>query len=93
MSERNPVSGPEGFYVTVQRQAVGGVRTGLLLGPYDTKLEAEARVDAGRRLAYEADPFTAFDAFGVTRLVMKPGAELPAGKLNSRHAAGQAAAS
>jgi hypothetical protein len=90
----NDTTGAEGFYVTVQRQAAGGrVRTGWLLGPYDTKLEAEARVDAGRRLAYEADPRTEWDAFGVTRLVMKPGAELPAGKLNSRHAAGQAAAS
>ena len=75
-------AGLEGFYVTVQRTCGPNVRTGYLLGPHATKEQAEARVSLGRRLAYQVDAKTAFDAFGVTRMVMRPGAELPAGALN-----------
>jgi hypothetical protein len=67
--------GAAGFYVTMKR----GSRTAWLLGPHDSKAEAEARVPVARRLARDVDPFTAFDAFGVTRVVMKPGATLPLG--------------
>jgi hypothetical protein len=70
--------GAEGFYVTVKR----GSRTGYLLGPHGTYDEADARVPEGRRLAGQVDPFTAFDGFGVTRVRMHPGAELPPGVLN-----------
>lgn len=70
--------GAEGFYVTVRRDS----RTGFLLGPHDSKEAAEQRVPAGRKLAELVDPFTAFDGFGVTRVVMQPGADLPPGKLN-----------
>jgi hypothetical protein len=76
----------EGFYVTVIRNPGPRQRVGLLLGPCASKAEAEERVTEGRRLAHDADPFTAFDPFGVTRVQMKPGAELPAGKLNGRAA-------
>ena len=75
---RRPGAGPEGYCVTVRR----GSRTGYLLGPYRSKDEAEARVPDGRRLAGQADPFTAFDGFGVTHVVMQPGALLPPGVLN-----------
>ena len=75
-------SGPEGFYVTVQRSCGPNVRTGYLLGPHDTKEQAEARVSLGRQLAHRVDAKTAFDAFGVTRMVMRAGADLPAGVLN-----------
>jgi hypothetical protein len=71
-------TGPEGFYATMQR----GSRTAYLLGPYATKAEAEAHVGQSRQLAVDVDPFAAFDGFGVTRIVMKPGAQLPPGKLN-----------
>ena len=71
-------AGPEGYYVTVRRAG----RTGHLPGPHPGKEEAEARVPEGRRLAGQADPSTAFDGFGVTRVVMRPGAQLPPGVLN-----------
>jgi hypothetical protein len=75
--------GAEGFYVTMKR----GARTAYLLGPYPDKATAECHVTAGSDLACQVDPFAGFDAFGVTRVVMKPGASLPAGKLNAMHAA------
>lgn len=71
-------SGPEGFYVTVK----DGPRTGVLLGPYDTKDEAESRVKDGKRLAESVNSRAFWYAYGVTRVVMQPGADLPAGKLN-----------
>lgn len=75
----------EGFYVTVQRaKAGGGVRTGFLLGPYPTHGEALAKVDLGRRLARDADPWTAFDAFGTSKVTTPAGTALPPGKLNQR---------
>jgi hypothetical protein len=80
-------SGPEGFYVTVIRHPGPAQRVGWLLGPYSTRADAESDVCTGRRLAHDADPFTAFDAFGVTRVVMQPGAPLRRGVLNDRAAA------
>jgi hypothetical protein len=71
------------YYVTIMR----GARVGRLLGPYDTKEEADQRVPDARRLAAEADPFAAFDAFGVTGM---EGREYPHGKLNGMLAAGTA---
>ena len=62
------------YYVTIMR----GARVGRLLGPYDTKEEAEQRVPDARRLAAEVDPFAAFDAFGVTGM---EGREYPPGML------------
>ncbi|WP_054565872.1 hypothetical protein [Frankia sp. R43] len=70
----------EAFYVTVLR----GRATGCLLGPYDTREEAEANVDRANRAARELDPWCGFDAFGVTRVVPRPGRVLPAGYLNQR---------
>jgi hypothetical protein len=81
-----PATGLSGFYATVQRNIPGGVRTGLVLGPYDTHDEAAAHVPAARRLAVDVDPWAAFDAFGVSHVVMKPGAPLPQGTLNRRAA-------
>jgi len=52
---------PNVFYVTVRN----GNRTGLLLGPYPTKGEADAQVDRGRRLAYAADKWAWFYNYGV----------------------------
>lgn len=77
-----PVTGESGYYATVQRQAGNTAKTGLLLGPYDDYASADAQVPLARELAYEVDPRTHFDKFGVSRLDMKPGAALPAGVLN-----------
>jgi hypothetical protein len=54
-----------------------GSRTAYLLGPFGAKDAAEAYVNEGRALVLEVDAFAAFDAFGVSRVVMKPGAKLP----------------
>ena len=66
-----------GFYVTV---ADGG-KVGALLGPYGTKGEAEADVPEGKRLAEAVNDRAIWYAYGVTKVTMKPGADLPAGKL------------
>jgi hypothetical protein len=71
-------AGAEGFYVTVQDAG----RTGFLLGPYDSKSEAESNVKLGQRLAEQVNDRAFWYAYGVTRVVMKPGIDLPAGKLN-----------
>jgi hypothetical protein len=68
-----------GFYASIER----GSRHGLLLGPYPTRAEASSHVDEARRLAGKVDSFTAFDGFGVTRAVARPGHELPKGRLNA----------
>lgn len=75
-------NGPEGFYVTVK----DGPRTGILLGPYGSKDEAESHVRLGKRLAEQVNDRAIWYAYGVTRVMMQPGAELPQGKLN--HLAG-----
>jgi len=52
------------FYVTVRREK----RTGWLLGPYATHQEAIDNLSRGLKLAIEADPWAAFDAFGTCSL-------------------------
>jgi len=78
-------TGPVGFYVTLRRKTGPGrePRTALLLGPYDTKDQAEGKVWRGRMLAPKADGRAAFDAYGVTKVTKQPGGELPEGKLNA----------
>jgi len=68
-----------GFYCTMLR----GERVAWLAGPFDTKQAAEARLRDAREAAEAADPWSAFDAFGVTRLE-RPVAALPYGVLNER---------
>lgn len=69
----------EKFYVTLIR----GRRTARLLGPFGTREEAEGLVDKARILAGEVDPFTGFDAFGVSKWRLPEGAtEWPQGRLN-----------
>ena len=75
---------PDGFYVTVIRNPGPRQRVGLLLGPHATQAEAEEHLPAGRQAAVEVDPWAAFDSFGVTRLQMPAGRDLPAGVLNDR---------
>ena len=72
------MSGLEGFYVTVK----DGARTGCLLGPFGSKEEAEGKVRLGKRLAEQVNSRAIWYAYGVTRMVMQPGAGLPQGKLN-----------
>ncbi len=66
-----------GFYVSVEDHG----RHGMLLGPYTTKGEAEADVPLGKRLAERANSRAIWYAYGVTKVTMQPGADLPAGKL------------
>lgn len=74
-------------YVTV-RDAFAGEdgRTALALGPFRTRGEAEARVEAVRRFVSGrrfSDVFsTAFLAFGTSRVTMPRGKAAPVGKLN-----------
>ncbi len=49
------------FYCSV----VNGDRRGYLLGPYETKGEADANVNRARELAETADPYAHFYLFGV----------------------------
>jgi hypothetical protein len=70
-------AGPEGFYVSVEDNG----RHGLLLGPYADKAAAEADVPLGKRLAESVNDRAVWYAYGVTRVTVKPGAVLPAGKL------------
>lgn len=73
-----------GFYVTVRRDQPHGAKVGWLLGPYADKETAEAKVKPARDLAYEIDPRTHFDAFGVTRIERHSERPLPPGVLNGR---------
>jgi hypothetical protein len=73
-----PEPGPAGFYVTVKDAG----RTGWLLGPYDSKAEAEGKVTLGAKLAGQHDDRAHFYAYGVARLAMRPGQALPKGILN-----------
>lgn len=66
-----------GFYVTV---ADGG-KVGVLLGPYGTKEAAEADVPLGKRLAESVNSRAIWYAYGVTKVTMKPGQDLPQGRL------------
>ena len=73
----------EGFYASVQRPQPGrpaDVQTGLLLGPYDTKAEADQHVPDARKLAEMVDPRACWYTYGVTRVVHDT---LPEGRLNT----------
>lgn len=70
------------FYVTMVRDG----RTARLAGPFDSKEEAEAHVEPARKLASEIDPFSDFDAFGVSAITS---AEHRPGTLNDRLAVGK----
>jgi hypothetical protein len=89
VSDTGPAAGegPEGFFVTVIRNPGPRQKVGVLLGLYASRDEAAPHVAEGRRLAHNVDPRTAFDSFGVTRVKMPPGEDLPAGVLNARAAA------
>ncbi len=52
------------FYVSADT----GRAYGILLGPYNTKKEAEAKVQLGSRLARDKYAEAAFYGFGVTRV-------------------------
>jgi len=53
-----------GYYVTVSDAG----RVGFLAGPYDTHVEALAKVDEAAERAEGADPWAHFYAFGTTRV-------------------------
>lgn len=72
-----------GFYASV----MDGVRTGLLLGPYDTHDEAMAVVDTAAELAETVDPRAHFYSFGTAKVTAD---RLPKGRLN--HLIGRTAA-
>jgi hypothetical protein len=64
--------GERKFYVTMVR----GDRVARLAGPFDTKAEADAMVSRAQQAANDADPRSAFDAFGVSAVTStdhKPG--------------------
>lgn len=65
------------YYVTVIR----GKRVGWLYGPLPSKSSAETMVAPVRKLASAIDPWTDFDAFGVTKL---EGSVLRQGVLNTK---------
>ena len=66
----------EGFYVTVKR----GTKTGWLAGPFVTRDAAQAEVKRVQNVAAAIDPWTAFDAFGVSKMSLDR--RLPDGVLN-----------
>lgn len=73
------------FYVTVMREpGKPGRGTGLLLGPYRFRDDAEADVELGRKLGGEIDQFAHFYGFGVTGLELRKGIPLPQGSLNAK---------
>lgn len=75
--------GPVGFYVTARN----GKRTAYLLGPYDSKAEAEADVSLGSRLAGGRDPHAHSYAYGTAKVTMRPGRPLPEGRLSTERRA------
>jgi hypothetical protein len=66
------------YYVSIVR----GKQVSRLLGPYDTREEAEKRVPDARRLAEQVDSFSAFDSFGVSGWAPPSSKVYPPGKLN-----------
>lgn len=66
-----------GFYVSV----IDGRQSGMLLGPYATREAAEVNVPEGKRLAEAVNDRAIWYAYGVTKVTMKPGADLPVGRL------------
>lgn len=71
-----------GFYCTIMRADGATRKIGYLLGPYPDEPTARAVIPDGRRLAEAADPFTAFDFFGIARI--ERDGELPAGIFNAK---------
>lgn len=65
-------------YVSV----VDGNRRGLLLGPYATRLEAEAHVREGRRLAAKVNSDARWYAYGTCRVTLRPGQAAKPGRLS-----------
>jgi hypothetical protein len=65
-----------GFYAGLKR----GERNALLLGPFDTKAEAEAVLENAHALAEKVDAQCYFDTPGVFRLEHS---RLPEGRLNN----------
>lgn len=55
-----------GFYVTVIRDH--DKKVGWLLGPFNSKEDAELKIPEAREKAYASDPRSHWYAFGVTRL-------------------------
>lgn len=73
-----PETSAHAHYVSV----INGKRSGLLLGPYPSRRDAEAHVDTARELAERIDPFAAFYGFGTARVTLRPGATAQPGRLN-----------
>lgn len=76
-----------GFYVTMIRETTAAPKVAWLLGPFDSKEIAEARVADARAEAEKIDRRCVWDAFGVTRVERTSGGPLPSGVLNERLAA------
>lgn len=66
------------FYVTMKSE----LRVSILLGPFDTKEEAEAHVAAAQEEAIKRDPYNHFYAFGVSRIDTEALKRIPKGILN-----------
>lgn len=74
-----------GFYATLRRETRQGTKTAWLLGPFETKEAAEARVTDAARAAEDHDHWCAWDARGVSSITHEGAtlADLPAGRLNA----------
>lgn len=79
---RGEPDGEKKFYVTMFRD--GKAQPAYLAGPFDSKDEADSHVERARKMANEVDPWSEFDAFGVTGVTPKVGVKLPPGVLNDR---------
>jgi hypothetical protein len=68
-----------GAYVSV----INGSKSSMLLGPYDSKREAEANVDRARAHLAEINyPDHEWFGYGTSRVMVREGRALPEGKLN-----------
>lgn len=79
----------KGFYVTMRRETMEGVKVAWLLGPYDTHEAALGLVHTARDLAEKVDPRCAWEAFGTSSITWEAEslAGFPKGKLNGAYAA------
>lgn len=69
------------FYVTMVREpGKQGQKVGWLAGPFDSEDEARGHVPQAKAAASKIDPFSDFDAFGVSS---RTGASHPPGVLNA----------
>jgi hypothetical protein len=75
--EQRAELGLVGYYVTV----MDGNQWGALLGPYDTRDDAQADVPEGKRLAQSVNDRAIWYGYGVSKVTGKPGADLEPGKL------------